>query len=118
MRTLNRNKRKIYYANRVSETPLYDEYGNETGEVIPLYGATTELMCNVSATSGEEAVQAFGSFTDYSRTICVSDVNCPITEDSIVWFGIDSSEPHNYIIVRKADSKNGIMYALREVSVT
>lgn len=118
MRCLNRNKRRIYYANRVSETKLYDEWGNETGETAPLYGATTELMCNVSAASGEDAVQAFGSFTGYSRTICVADPNCPITEESIVWFGVSQNESHNYIVVRKADSKNGVMYALQEVSVS
>jgi hypothetical protein len=118
MRSLNRNKRKIYYANRVSETVLHDEYGNETGESKPLYGATTELLCNVSAASGEDAVQAFGSFTGYSRTICVADTRCPISEESIIWFGVAPPKSHNYIVVRKADSKNGIMYALQEVSVT
>lgn len=118
MRTLNRNKRQIYYANRVSETPMYDEYGNETGEVIPIYGVITPLRCNVSAASGGEAVQAFGNFTGYSRVLCVSDTSCPITEDSIVWFGAEPSKPHNYIVVCKADSKNGVLYALQEVSVT
>lgn len=118
MRSLHRNKRKIYYANRVSEQVLYDEYGNETGESVPLYGATKELLCNVSAASGEDAVQAFGSFTGYSRTICVADTSCPISEESIVWFDVAPPKAHNYIVVRKADSKNGIMYALQEVSVT
>lgn len=118
MRSLNRNKRTLHYANRVSETMLYDEYGNETGECIPIYGTTKEIACNVSAASGEEAVQAFGNFTGYSRTIQVSDVNCPIDEKSIVWFGVTPPAAHNYIVVRKADSKNGVMYALQEVSVT
>lgn len=118
MRTLNRNKRQIYYANRTSEVKLYDEYGNETGESTPIYGATTQFSCNISAASGEEAVQAFGNFTGYHRTICVSDAACPIDENSIVWFGVTPPKPHNYIVVRKADSKNGILYALQEVSVT
>ena len=65
-----------------------------------------------------EAVQAFGNFTAYSRTICVADPSCPIDEDSIVWFGTTPLDPHNYIVVRKADSKNGILYALQEVTVT
>ncbi len=118
MRSLNRNKRQIYYANRVSEAVNRDEYGNETGEPTPLYGATTPLSCNVSAAAGVDAVAAFGNFTNYSRTIFVSDTNCPITEESVVWFGVDPPKPHNYIVVRKADSKNGILYALREVRVT
>jgi hypothetical protein len=118
MRNLNRNKRKIYYANRITERPIHDEYGNETGETELIYGFPVEFWCNVSAASGSEAVQAFGNFTDYSRTICVSDPTCPIDENTIVWFGISTNQPHNYIVVRKADTKNGLMYALQEVSVT
>lgn len=118
MRSLNRNKRLIYYANRTGEKVNYDEYGNETGEVTPTYGASTPLLCNISAASGGDEVQVFGSFTAYSRTIYVSDTDCPINEDSIVWFGVNPPKPHNYIVVRKADSKNGILYALREVTVT
>ena len=118
MRALNRNKRTIYYSLRLGETKIYDEYGNETGETSPRYGSPVELRCNISAASGEDMVQAFGSFTAYSRTVYVADTSCPIEEDSIVWFGVPTSEPHNYIVVRKADGKNGILYALQEVTVT
>ncbi len=117
MRSLKRNKRPIYYALKVDETADKDEYGNETGEVTPVYGAAVALDVNISAATGEDAVQAFGSFTGYSRTMYVADNACPIEEDSIVWFGIEPTEPHNYIVVRKADSKNGILFALREVTV-
>ena len=118
MRNLNRNRRKIYYALRTGETPNVDEYGNETSESTPTYGSIVALDCNVSASSGDEAIQAFGGFTGYARTMCVADSECPIDEDSIVWFGVDPTGPHNYIVVRKADSKNGILYALQEVTVT
>lgn len=117
MRSLNRNKRLIYYALRTGEVENIDEYGNLTGELTPVYGATTPLYCNVSAASGEDAVAAFGNYTGYTRTICVADTTCPINEQTVVWFGVDPSEPHNYIVVRKADSKNGVMYALQEVTV-
>lgn len=118
MRNLNRNKRLIHYALRVGETANKDEYGNETGESTPVYGEPVALMCNVSAAVGEDAVQTFGTFTGYTRSICVADPNCPIDEKSIVWFGVDVTKPHNYVVVRKADSKNGILYALQEVTVT
>lgn len=118
MRNLNRNKREIYYALRTGETLNLDKYGNETGESTPAYGENIALRCNVSAATGQEAVQAFGSFTGYSRTICVADNSCPINEESIIWFGVPPTGPHNYIVVRKADSKNGILYALQEVTVT
>ena len=118
MRNLNRNKRQLYYALFIKDEPILDEYGNETSESIPTYGDITELRCNISSASGEDAVQAFGSFTNYTRTVCVSDNNCPIAEQTIVWFGVATSEPYNYIVTRKADSKNGILYALKEVKVS
>lgn len=118
MRSLNRNKRLIHYALRTGEVANIDDYGNETGEPTPVYDPVVELKCNVSAATGSDAVQAFGSFTNYSRTMCVLDCNCPIDENTIVWFGISPTEPHNYVVTRKADSKNGILYALQEVTVT
>ena len=118
MRSLNRNKRLIYYALCTGETANIDEYGNETGESTPTYGDKTALRVNISAASGEEAMQAFGSFTGYSRTMFVADSSCPIEEDSVIWFGASPTEPYNYIVVRKADSINGILYALQEVTVT
>lgn len=117
MRSLNKNKRQIFYALYLNDEPILDEYGNETGENNPIYGDTKELRCNVSAAVGEEAVEAFGSLTNYTRAISVSDMTCPLAEQAIVWFGVDTTEPHNYIVVRKADSKNGILYALQEVKV-
>jgi hypothetical protein len=130
MRGLNRNKRFIGYALRTGEVPNVDEYGNETGESTPTYSPAVGMWCNVSAASGEDAVQAFGSFTEYTRTIFVADPNCPIDENTIVWFGTHGllgeillgktvlDRQHNYIVVRKADSKNGVLYALQEVTVT
>lgn len=117
MRCLNRNKREIHYALYTGDEPIIDEYGNETGESSPIYGEVTRLLGNISAASGEEAVQAFGSFTNYSRVLCVADNSCPISEQTIVWFGVATNEPHNYIVTAKADSKNGILYALLEVKV-
>lgn len=118
MRSLNRNKRPMYYALHVKDEPILDEYGNETGESNPTYGEITELRCNVSAASGDEAVQAFGSFSNYTRVVSVADINCPLDEKSIVWFGVPTEEPYNYVVTRKADSKNSILYALQEVKVS
>lgn len=117
MRSLNRNKRLIHYALRTGEVANIDEWGNQTGETTPTYGAKIPLYVNVSAAYGEDAVSAFGNFTAYTRTMFVADNNCPIDEDTIIWFGVAPIKSHNYIVVRKADSKNGIMYALQEVCV-
>ena len=117
MRSLNKNKRQIYFALYKGEELVFDKNGNETGETKPIYGDVEELMCNVSSASGEDAVQAFGSFTNYTRVLSIADSNCPIAEETIVWFGVSTNEPYNYIVTRKADSKNGVLYALQEVKV-
>ena len=117
MRALHRNKRNIHYALYVGNAPILDEYGNETGESAPIYGEIQTLRCNVSAASGEEIVQVFGSFTNYERAICVADNACPLAEQAVVWFGVSTDQPYNYTVTLKADSKNGILYALREVKV-
>ena len=75
MRSLEKNKRKFYYANLVGTEPLYDEYGNETGEVKKIYSDIEEARHNISANAGEEALNVFGSQTDYSRTIVTTSTN-------------------------------------------
>ena len=117
MRSLNKNKRQLHYALHIKDEPIFDEYGKESGELEPIYGDITELCGNISAASGEDVVQAFGNFTNYARVLCVADNNCPLSERSIVWFGTSLDKPHNYVVTRKADGKNGILYALQEVSV-
>jgi len=116
MRTLNRNKRTLYYKLYLGEVENTDG-GDLTGESTPAYGQLNELRCNVSASVGADAISAFGGFTNYTRTIAVSDVSCPMDEDSIVWFGVPLDQPYNYIVTKRADSKNGILYALLEVKV-
>lgn len=117
MRGLHRNRRLLYYAQLVAVEDGVDEWGNETGEPVLVYGEQTELWCNISGATGEEVMQAFGGFSDYSRVICVADAACPIDKNSVVWFGVTPDKPYNYVVVRKADSKNGVLYALREVAV-
>ena len=113
MRTLLRNKRKLYYANFIKSEPIFDEWGNETLDVNNVYGEPTELRGNVSASVGEEAIQVFGSLTNYSRTIALT--TNPLKEGSRIWLGIEPTESHNYVVTKVADSLNGYLIAIREV---
>ena len=116
MRDLKRNQRVIYYANVIGTEPIIDEYGNDTLEARILYASPALLRCNVSANMGREAVEVFGSQTDYSRTISLSDTSCPLTEGAQVWFGVSPDTRFNYTVAQVADSKNGFLIALREVT--
>jgi len=119
MRNLNRNKRELWYAVQTGSTSIFDEYGNDTLEVEAVFSSPLHLQANVSANVGQEAVEVFGSQTDYSRTVSIAGGECPLTEGCRVWFGVepnDTAENYNYVVARVADSKNGYLVALREVT--
>ena len=119
MRNFIRNKRSLWYAVLVGSTPILDEYGNDTLEVEMAYASPLPLQANVSANVGLEATQVFGSQTEYSRTISFVGEECPLVEGCRVWFRVEPNEQasnHNYTVARVADSKNGYLVALREVT--
>lgn len=116
MRSLQRNTRKLFYDVPTSTEPILDEYGNDTLERKTVYSDPLPMNANVSANVGEDAVSVFGSMTEYSRTITYAGNSCPLVEGSRVWFGVDTTAPNNYVVVKVADSKNGYLIALREVS--
>jgi hypothetical protein len=116
MRDLIRNKRGLWYAVPVGSTPILDEYGNDTLEVEAAFSSPLYLRANVSANVGQEAVEVFGSQTEYSRTVSVAGNECPLVEGGRVWFGVEPDASHNYTVARVADSKNGYLVALREVT--
>lgn len=114
MRDLKRNQRQFYYATIEGAEPIYDEYGNDTLEMRTVWGNPILLKANISANVGEEAVELFGTQTEYSRTLCIA--TCPLKVGDKVWFGILPDLEHNYTVAKVADSKNGFLVALREVS--
>ena len=116
MRGLRRNCRPLWYSLPGEKTPRIDAWGNETGEFDVAFTPPVKLLANVSAASGEAAAQAFGGFTDYSRTICLSTAG-PLRVGARIWFGEEPPAPHNYELVKDADGLNGHLYALREVVV-
>lgn len=119
MRTLKRNQRKIYYALYVGSEPITDEYGNETGQYRITYGEPIPLMINVSAAKGESAVRQFGEVENYDRTLVTDDVVCPIDESTLLWIDqTDTTQPHDYVVVKVAPSLNVMQYAVRKVNVS
>ena len=125
MRTLTRNKIRIYYANYQDKTPIKDEYGNLTGEYEITYCNPVAVMANVSAARGESTTRQFGEDVNYDRIIILDDPTFPIAETSILW--IDSppeitedgttKTPHDYIVKQVAPSLNSVSIAVSKVSV-
>lgn len=118
MRTLNKNKQTIYYALYIVSTELRDSNGLRTGEKEITYSTPEALKVNVSAGRGDIDLEIFGINSNYTKTFVTTDLNCPIEEDTIIWFDEDIANPHNYVVVGKAKSLNSITYAIKEVDVS
>ena len=125
MRTLNRNKVRIYYANYIGKTPIKDEYGNLTGEYEISYDRPFALMANVSAARGESTTRQFGEDVRYDRIIVIDDPAFPIAETSILWIDTpptiaadgSTATPYDYIVKQVATSLNSVSIAVSKVSV-
>ena len=119
MKALRRNRQKIYYASYLGETEVKDEYGDDTGEIIPEYSNPMPIYCNVSASRGLAESELFGINLDYSKTLCFGSANVPITEESILWIGRNpKNDKHNYVVKAIAVSLNNTVIAVKEVRVS
>ena len=121
MRSLKRNQRSVYYALRSGNAKVYDENGNYTGELTETFASPVQLFLNYSAASGEAAAEVFGIIKEYQRVVSTTDTACPIAEDSRLWIGVEPDKDatnYNYIVKRRADSENSLLYLIEEVTVS
>ena len=125
MRTLHRNKTRIFYANYRDKIPLRDEYGNLTGEYKISYDTPVEVKANVSAARGEATTRQFGDDESYDRVIVLDDPRLPIAATSILWIDTlpeiaddgSTNTPHDYIVKQVAVSLNSVSIAVSKVNV-
>jgi len=118
MRELERNKQVIHYALLDGYIDAVDAQGNKTGEKVKSYALPVYLRINVSPARGNADRDIFGIDCNYSRTMTTADIYCPIDEETLLWIGVEPTDPPNYVVVRKAVSLNDIVYAIREVTVS
>ena len=125
MRTLQRNKIRIFYANYRDKIPLRDEYGNLTGEYEISYDNPIAIMANVSAARGEATTRQFGDDESYDRIIVLDNPKFPIAVTSILWIDTlpeiakdgSTDTPHDYIVKQVAVSLNSVSIAVSKVNV-
>lgn len=133
MRTLNKNKQKLYYANQDKLVPVYDYYedseGNlielETGETKLVYSEPIEFYGNISMSGGEsEAVEYGLNLADYEAVLIVSNNYVPLTETSLIWLNTEPKTDDegyadefsaDYRIVKISPSLNVDKYVLQKV---
>lgn len=135
MRVLERNKKELWFANRLSESYVTDKHGLKTGEKEQTYGTPQKLKASMSISSGANnlgsqgmvALDPYGLTTAYTHNAITEDMNCPLDEEALVWYereptkevdGVTVPVPHNFKVVRKAKSLNHLIYYLKEVDVS
>jgi hypothetical protein len=119
VRTLARNKQTLYYALYKGEKEVVDGNGYKTGETVVEYGEPVKARMSITDTGGSSDLEMFG-VTDYSvKTLITDDMKCPIDKDSILWIGIPTTEPHNYVLTKPPlKSLNQIKIIVKEVKTS
>ena len=147
MRCLERNKKELWYANRTSESYVVDSNGLKTGEKEQTYATPVKLKASISMSSGANNLGSqgiseltpYGISTGYTHNAITEDMNCPLDEEALVWYGRKPTRivtttkvvngqtvteekevpvPYNYRVVRKAESLNHLIYYLKEVEAS
>ena len=146
MHVLERNKEYLWYANPTGETYATDANGYKTGEREITYVTPTKVKMSMAISSGANnlgsqgmaELERYGIATGYTHMAVTDDMDCPMGEESLVWYKIEPTRietreriingqrqevqtlipvPHNFKVVRKAQSLNHLIYYLKEVDV-
>ena len=147
MRCLSRNKEYLWYANPISDSYITDSNGFKTGEKEITYDKPVKVRMSMAISSGANnlgsqgmaELERYGIVTGYTHRAVTEDMNCPMAEESLVWYKVEPEtevqvettvdgqtviktetvkHPHNFKVVRKAVSLNHVIYYLKEVDVS
>lgn len=143
MRTLNRNKQKMYYALYLGKEPEYEldadgnkillyvdsegiEHYKETGGQIDSYTAPIEFEGSISFGGGDSRDTEYGfDISSYSAILVVDKELLPLTETSVIWYENEPTTVYSgggadgkladYKIVKVSPSLNVDKYVLQKV---
>jgi len=119
LRTVQRNKRTIYYALYEGVAEVVDSDGNYTGEQEVKYGEIQTARMNVSGGRGQAEIELFGVDNPFTRTAVTDDLETPFNTDTIFWFDADPLvDPHNYRCTGISRTINQVVIALAEIGVS
>jgi hypothetical protein len=119
VRTVQRNKRTIWYALYNGVTEVVDEDGNYTGEQEVSYSEPIQARMNVSGGRGQAEIELFGVDNPFTRTAVTDDLDTTFNTDTIFWFEADPlTDPHNYRCTGIARTINQVVIAIAELDVT
>lgn len=118
MRTVHRNKRKVWYAFYAGQTEVVNDNGEYTGEMMVNYTEPVMALMNVSGGRGAADVAMFGFDSEYSRSIVTEDLKTPFNTETVFWIETDPAHgPHDYRAVGVSRTINQVVIALSEVHI-
>ncbi len=94
MRSLRKDKRKLYISKRLSSAPIFDDEGNQTGEYAKVYDKPIRLNLDVKPISNTLDMQMFGENADkmLKITYTLYDSNgFEIKNNFAVWLDVISN---------------------------
>lgn len=91
---------------------IIDENGNETGEIVPHYGAAVMMWANVSPAAGAAQFEQFGNMGNYDKVIVTRDMTCPINENTVLF--IDKEPEYTTVTTHDIEEGNAL-YADDEI---
>ena len=139
MRSLRKNKQRLYYATYSDEIPSYEtdedgkiKYTEVDGELIPIpigtmagYNEPVIFYANIAMSGGEAEAKEYGfDIGAYQAVLVLSDKSLPITETSRIWH---TSEPQyhadgsvdgdsaDYSVLAVKPSLNSMKYLLKKL---
>lgn len=107
MRTMRKNKQKMFYSNYTDGSPIYDynsdgtikyeeytdsdgtvyRYPIELGQTSPGYSEPKEMFANITLSGGEAEAREFGlDISQYSAVLVCDKNTYDISETSLIWF--------------------------------
>ena len=92
MRSLKKDKRKIYISKRLPSTPIFDDEGVETGEYAKVYDEWVILNLDVKPVSDIKEQQMFGEDSDKTLKITYTlydSNNVEIENHCAVWLSVE-----------------------------
>lgn len=116
MKTMERNKRTIWYANYAGKEETLSESGKRTGQFHVQYSEPIELRANVSPAKGSSDNELFGITESYDRTIVTDKMDINLSESSVVWVDAKPDTAWDYVVVRVARSLNSATIAIKKVT--
>ena len=81
------------------------------------------MYANISPANGNASTDIFGKDLQYSKTIITCDMECPITETSVLWIDREPYDdqnnllPYDYMVTQVARGLNNIVYAVSKAEV-